>query len=166
MSYNIGDKVIHSSHGFAEIVNIESKDVAGTRVDYYVVQTRDLLVWIPVASPLKESLRLPAAKNKFADYFSILRAHYLPFSENRMERKNEIHLRLKEGSTESICSLIRDLSYYRKNKKLNEYECSIYERAVKMLIDEWQYAMSTTQQQATKELNTLLDESNTLSVQR
>jgi RNA polymerase-interacting CarD/CdnL/TRCF family regulator len=163
MSFQIGDKVIHSTHGFAEIINIESKVVAGSTVDYYVVQTKDLLVWIPVTSQAKESLRLPTEKNKFMDLFSILRGHYAPFPENRMERKSEIHVRLNAGSAESICSLIRDLSFYRKNKKLNEYESSIYQRAVKMLIDEWQYSLATTPQQATKELNTLLDESDTVS---
>jgi CarD family transcriptional regulator len=159
MKFQIGDKVIHSAHGFAEIINLESKEVAGTSLNYYVVQTHDLRLWIPVENGQKDSLRLPTAKNGFDALFSILRAHYEPFSENRMERKTQIHARINEGNSESICGLIRDLSFYRKNKKLNEYESLIYERAVRVLIDEWQYSLSIPPVQASKELNVLLDES-------
>jgi hypothetical protein len=63
MSYSIGDKVIHSTHGFAEIINVESKEVLGVSSRYYVIQTRSLLLWIPIFSQNKESIRLPNLLN-------------------------------------------------------------------------------------------------------
>jgi RNA polymerase-interacting CarD/CdnL/TRCF family regulator len=163
MTYQIGDKVIHSTQGFGEIINIESKEVAGVTADYYVVKTKDLLLWIPIASSNKESLRLPTSKNRFSALMDILRSHNLPLSNNRNERKSQIHDRLSDGATESMCGLIRDLSYCRKNQKLNDTETSIFKRAVSKLIDEWQYAMSIPPSQALGELNVLLDESFTVS---
>jgi RNA polymerase-interacting CarD/CdnL/TRCF family regulator len=163
MSFHIGDKVIHSNHGFAEIVNIESKVVSGNSSEYYVVQTKNLILWSPVLHPVQGNLRLPTSKSKFIDLVTILRSHCLPFSEFRKERKSQIHTRINDGATESTCSLIRDLSFCQRNRKLNEYESSIFKRAVNMLIDEWQYSMSITQAQASLELNALLDESYSLS---
>jgi RNA polymerase-interacting CarD/CdnL/TRCF family regulator len=163
MSFHIGDKVIHSTHGFAEIINIESKEVSGISSEYYVVQTRTLLLWIPLISQIKESLRLPTSKSEFANLIDILRSHNLPFPEHRNERKSQIHNMLTDGATESICSLIRDLSFCRKNNKLNDTESSIYKSAVIKLIDEWQFSMSISQAQALGELNSLLDESYLLS---
>jgi CarD family transcriptional regulator len=164
MSFHVGDKVIHSTHGFAEIINVESKNVSGNPSDYYVVQTKTLILWIPVINSIQSNLRLPTAKSDFSDLRTILRSHCLPFSEFRNERKAQIHTRVNDGATESTCSLIRDLSFCRRNKKLNEYESTIYKRAVNMLLDEWQYSMSVTQIQATLELNALLDESYSLSL--
>jgi RNA polymerase-interacting CarD/CdnL/TRCF family regulator len=163
MSFQIGDKVIHSTHGFAEIVNVESKVVSGTSSEYYVVQTKNLMIWIPVLNPAQDNLRLPTSKSNFTDMWAILRSHSLPFSEFRKERRSQIHNRITGGATESTCGLIRDLSFCRKNGKINEYESSIYKRAVGMLMDEWQYSMSVTQAQASLELNALLDESFSLS---
>jgi len=163
MSFQIGDKVIHSTHGFAEIINVESKEVSGICSEYYVVQTRSLILWIPLISQTKESLRLPTTKSKFINLIDILRSHNLPFPEKRNERKSHIHNMLTDGATESICGLIRDLSFCRKNKRLNDTETSIYKSAVIKLIDEWQYSMSISQAQAIGELNSLLDESYLLS---
>jgi CarD family transcriptional regulator len=163
MSFQIGDKVIHATHGFAEIVNVESKEVSGTSSEYYVVQTKNLMLWIPVLNPAQGNLRLPASKTNFVDLLTILRSHCLPFSEFRKERRSQIHNRITDGATESTCGLIRDLSFCRKNGKINEYESTIYKRAVNMLMDEWQYSMSVTLAQASLELNALLDESFSLS---
>jgi RNA polymerase-interacting CarD/CdnL/TRCF family regulator len=159
MSFQIGDKVIHAVQGFGEIINIESKEVSGITSEYYVVKTRDLLLWIPMTTQLKESLRLPTSKNNFGNLLDILRSHNLPFSKNRNERKLQIHNMLTSGATESICGLIRDLSFYRKNQKLNDTDTYIYKSAVGKLIDEWKYSMSISQAQAIGELNILLDES-------
>lgn len=164
MLYQIGDKVIHSIHGFAEIINVESKEVSGITSEYYVVKTRSLILWIPLISKTKESLRLPTSKSKFNTLVDILRSHNLSFSKNRNERNLQIRNMLTDGATESICVLIRDLSFCRKSNKLNETDTSIYKSAICKLIDEWQYSMSISQAQAITELNSLLEESYTISL--
>ena len=121
------------------------------------------MLWIPLISSAKESLRFPTSKIKFAALLDILRSHNLPFPANRNERKMQIHHKLTDGAAESTCGLIRDLSFCRKNKKLNDTETSIYKSAVSGLIDEWKYSMSISEAQATGELNSLLDESYSLS---
>jgi RNA polymerase-interacting CarD/CdnL/TRCF family regulator len=164
MSFQIGDKVIHATHGFAEIMNIEAKVVAGIVSDYYVVKTSTLRLWIPINGANGDTLRSPTSKTNFNTLYNILRSHRLPFSENRNERRSQVLSRAHDGATESTCSLIRDLSFCRKNRKLNEFETVIYKRAVNNLIEEWKYAMSISQVQANLELNLLLDESYTLSL--
>jgi CarD family transcriptional regulator len=163
VDFHVGDKVIHSSHGLAEIVDMESKEISGAVTRCYVVRTKDLTIWIPVGQSENGSLRMPASRSEFERLFQILRARYAPFSDNRMERKTQIHSRIKEGNSGSLCRLVRDLSYYNKTKKLNDTEGTILERASNWLVDEWQFAMSVSQTQAKKELNQLLDESFRIS---
>jgi RNA polymerase-interacting CarD/CdnL/TRCF family regulator len=150
--------------GFAEITGIESKEVAGVATDYYVVQTKKLMLWIPVNSPSQDTLRLPTEKSDFPNLFDILRSHRLPFSVNRNERKFYIHKMLNDGAIQSICSLIRDLSFFRKNNKLNDTDSAIYKSAVGKLLDEWKYSMAVSQEEANTQLNTLLSESYSLSI--
>ncbi|MBN2085968.1 MAG: hypothetical protein JW748_12180 [Anaerolineales bacterium] len=165
MAFQIGDKVIHATHGIADIINVESKEVSGVSSEYYVVQTRSLILWIPLIQQLKSSLRPPTSRSGFSSLLEILRSRNTPLPENRNERRSHIHSRLTDGAVESVCGLIRDLSFCRKNKKLNDTETSIYKSAVLKLLEEWQYSMSVSQAQATRELNTLLDESYVLSLQ-
>jgi CarD family transcriptional regulator len=164
MSFHIGDKVIHAIHGFAEITDIEAKVVSGITSEYYVVKTNTLHLWIPINGSNRDTLRPPVSKTNFINLYDILRSHCSPFSENRNERRSQVSSRINDGATESTCGLIRDLSFCRKNKKLNEFESVIYKRAVNNLIDEWKYTMSISQVQANLELNLLLDESYTLSL--
>jgi RNA polymerase-interacting CarD/CdnL/TRCF family regulator len=164
MDFHVGDKVIHSSYGLVEIVDMENKEVSGTVTLFYVVKTKDMTVWIPVHAEDPGSLRSPASRPEFEKFFSILRDRYAPFSDNRMERKAQIHTRLREGNSGSVCRLVRDLSFYRRNKKLNEYETSIFERTVTSLVDEWQYSMAVPPAKARSDLTQLLDESYTKSM--
>jgi RNA polymerase-interacting CarD/CdnL/TRCF family regulator len=164
MDFQVGDKVIHTAYGLVEIVDLEKKEVAGTVTLFYVVKAKDMTVWIPVHAEDRVSLRPPASKPEFEKFFSILRDRYNPFSENRMERKAQIHTRLQEGNSGSVCRLVRDLSFYRRNKKLNEYETSIFERTVTSLVDEWQYSLAVPPAKARSDLTQLLDESYTKSM--
>jgi RNA polymerase-interacting CarD/CdnL/TRCF family regulator len=166
LSFQIGDKVIHSVQGFGEIINIESKEISGKSSLYYVVKTRDLILWVPISSNNNSSLRYPTRRVNFSALIDILRSHNNPFSKFRNERKSQINTMLTSGGTESICRLIRDLSFYRKTQKLNDTDTYIFKSAVNKLIDEWQYAMSISTEQAIVELNSLLDESYAASIHK
>jgi CarD family transcriptional regulator len=163
MDYKVGDKVIHHSFGFAEIIKIEEKEIAGKTENYYVVKTNDMLIWIPSSPPNAGKLRTPSTKKDFLGLFNILRSEHSPFSLERMSRKTEIQSMFAEGSTTSLCKLIRDLSFYKAKKPLNEYENSVFERAIQIIIDEWRYAFDISQAQAKTDLNKLLTESHSLS---
>jgi RNA polymerase-interacting CarD/CdnL/TRCF family regulator len=163
MTYNIGDKVIHYNFGFSEIIGVEEKMISGVSQKYYVVRTNGMLLWIPYQTEETSKLRPPSSRNEFNKFFSILRSKYSPLSSERNVRKSQIQGRFVNGSTESICTLIRDLSFYKNQKKLNEYDSSIFERAIHNLIDEWGYAFNIPQAQARVELNKLLLESYSAS---
>jgi CarD family transcriptional regulator len=163
MAYQIGDKVIHSSFGFSEIIGIENKEISGKQQPYYVVKTKDMLIWIPVAENPSGKLRLPSTQKELHDCFIILRSKYDPLSTDRSTRKSSIHTRYTVGTITSLCELIRDLSFYKVQNKINEYEKSILDRAILVLIDEWGFSFNIPAAQARSELNRLLGESYAIS---
>ena len=79
-----------------------------------------------------------------------------------MERKGQLTERLREGSLESICQLIRDLRSFSYKKKLNESDTQILERACKMLLDEWHLSLAIPVPEAQRELDRLLEEGRNL----
>jgi CarD family transcriptional regulator len=164
MTFHIGEKVIHSLFGFAEIIGIENKDIQGVSQQYYVVKTKKLLIWVPTSEKITSKLRLPSSKKDLFSCFEILKAKYSPFSSDRRERKTNIRTKLNIGSLISLCELIRDLSFYKSQNKINNTEKSILEEAILILMDEWGYAFNISNSQARGELNKLLSESHASSV--
>jgi RNA polymerase-interacting CarD/CdnL/TRCF family regulator len=158
MNFQVGDTVIHSSHGLAEVVGLEEKAVAGENILFYVVQARDLTIWIPSNGTDKGTLRRPTGKNEFKTLLAILGGTCDPLSSDRMERKGQLHKRMHEGNTESVCRLIRDLSFYRLTNKMNENDSAVLERAQNTLLDEWSYSQSVPLPQAKSDLKHILEE--------
>ena len=120
MDFHVGDKVIHSAHGMADIVKKEKKEISGVRTQYYVVRTKDLTIWIPVENTGNGSLRMPSSRSAFKRLFPILRARYQPFSKNRLERKSQIQSRIKEGNSEALCHLVDPTPHPRGLHRLRE----------------------------------------------
>jgi len=137
---------------------MDEKNISGKSALYYVVQIRDLTLWVPVDGGDQHSLRLPTSTREFRKLLKILRSPGEKISEDRYERKTQLSERLREGTLESICSIIRDLTTYSYVKKLNDNDAALLERTKKFLLDEWKISLSVPLGDAQRELDLLLEE--------
>jgi RNA polymerase-interacting CarD/CdnL/TRCF family regulator len=157
MDYQVGDKIIHSYFGLGEIVQMDEKFIHERQMLCYVVRTRDLTIWVTADNPDESSIRPPTPRCDFEKLFAILRSPGGPLPIDRYERKTHLIERMKDGNLSSICSVIRDLAFYRREKKLNDYDKSTLERAQNFLLSEWVYSLSVSLVQANSELMKLLE---------
>jgi len=157
MEFHVGDKVVHRAYGVGEIVQFDKKNVGGQVVSYYVVQTRNLTVWVPVNGGGDQSLRLPTRPREFKKAFKVLSSAGEQLSTDRFERKTHLSEQLRKGTIESTCRVIRDLSLYGRIKKLNDNDVSIMERAQSILLEEWILSLSVPLSEAQQELKHFLD---------
>jgi RNA polymerase-interacting CarD/CdnL/TRCF family regulator len=165
MNYKIGDKVIHTSFGFAEIIGIENKVVSGMSQKYYVAKTKEMEIWVPISENDHPSkIRLPSSIFEFQDCFKILKSKYTPLSPDRNIRKTSINSKNNIGTINASCELIRDLSNYKIQNKINDNEKTILEKAILVLLDEWGFVFNIPSSQARSELNKLLNESYANSI--
>ena len=156
MDFQVGDKIIHSYFGLGEIVQMDEKFIHERQMLCYVVRTRDLTIWVTADNPDESSIRLPTPGSDFENLFDILRSPGKPLPIDRYERKTHLNERMKDGNLSSICTVIRDLAFYRRGKKLNDYDKSTLERAQSFLLSEWMYSLSVSLVQANNELTQLL----------
>lgn len=148
MEYQVGDKVIHSIHGLGEIVQIEEKIIHDLPAVCYIFQTDSLTIWIPIDDPQQHSLRLPASPDEFVGLSGILSSPSNTLLEDRLLRKEQLMVLLRDGQLRSICEVVRDLSRFKRSKKLNDQEKFILERATNSLLVEWAYSLEVTPAQA------------------
>ena len=160
MEYQVGDKVIHWTYGLGEIVELDEKVLAGQTTSYYVVRIGDMSIWVPVDQMNGDSLRLPTPAHDFDRLFAILGSPGEPLSDDRLERKTQLQKKMHDGRPESICEVVRDLSFANHTKKLNENDAAILYRAKSLLLSEWGISLSVPINQAEDALNSLLGENN------
>jgi RNA polymerase-interacting CarD/CdnL/TRCF family regulator len=156
MGFCIGDKVFHCTFGLGEITQIEEKVINGHLSRCYVIQLNDMTIWIPTDDTGQSSLRSPTPPDEFIKTLPILSSPNEILLEDRVLRKKQLTDQLKDGHLASICRVVRDLTYYGRNSKLNDQEKSILERAVKSLLTEWTFTLGTPQNQAHQAMESML----------
>jgi RNA polymerase-interacting CarD/CdnL/TRCF family regulator len=156
MSFRIGDQVIHCTFGLGEITQIEEKTINGHLTNCYVVKITDMTIWVPTGEPEQNSLRTPTPPEEFMKTLPILTSPTEILLEDRVLRKNQLMDQLKDGKLASICRVVRDLTHYQRNSKLNDQEKSILDRAVKSLLTEWTLSLGTPQNLAYQAMESML----------
>ncbi len=159
MEFRAGDKVVHNMYGPGEVLRLEEKELQGQTEMCYVVQVKDLTLWVPVNQAVPGRLRVLTSRDEFEALFSVLRATPQEISTDRFDRKTQLTDQLRSGAIRSVCEVVRDLNYHRRTKKLNDVDLAILERAQSFLLAEWRMAFSISQSEAERELKQLLDES-------
>jgi len=158
MEFQSGDKVVHCVYGVGEIIQIEKKILAGRSVSYYRVQIRDLTLWVPINGTGRQSLRLPTSASQFEERLQVLGSTGELLSEDRLERKTQLAEQMKNGTLESLCCVIRDITSYGRSKKLNDNDHTILERAKNLLLEEWVLSLSVPLPEAQRDLRQILED--------
>jgi RNA polymerase-interacting CarD/CdnL/TRCF family regulator len=160
MDFQVGDQVVHSSYGPGEIVQMDEKVLSGHKHKYYVVQIKDLTLYVPADEETNTSLRTPTPASQFKSLFAIMSGAGDALSENRLERKAQLTEIMRDGTLVSICRVIRDLTYYSRTKKLSETDAALLERARNFLLTEWQVSLDVPYSKAEQDLRQLLADSH------
>jgi len=158
MNFHTGDTVMHWTYGIGQIVNLEERDLSGSKTLYYAVQVRDMTVWVPADSKVGSRLRTPTPKFRFKRLLAVLSGPSEPLPEDRLERKARLLELLQDGRPESLCQVIRDLSAYQKQKSgpINDNDQMVLKQSRNTLLGEWGFVLSITHAQAELELHHLL----------
>lgn len=154
--YVVGEQVIHWSFGSGVIVELDEKMLSGRTRQYYVVQTRDLMLWVPITESGESSLRKLTPAKDFPKLLRILAGPGEPLPADRFVRRTQLSQMVKDGTLESICQVIRDLVNFRREKKMNDYDGAILERATNFLVDEWSTALNLPEDEVKQELSEIL----------
>lgn len=156
MDFHIGDTVVHWTYGLGHVIRLEERAVSGQNTLYYAVEVGDMTVWVPADDQLQKRLRPPTPGTKFKRLFAILSGPSRPLPEDRHERKLHMLELLRDGSAESLCRVIRDLSAYAQVRPLNDNDQAIMKRLQTALLSEWGFALSVAPQEAEQHLRRLL----------
>lgn len=161
MTFQLNDQVVHPYHGLGEIEEIVTKTFPGVaEQQYYEVAFPSTTVWVPVDTGSTGSLRLVTPSQELDRYRSVLRSRPNPVNEDHRQRRVEITDQLKLGSFQILCEIVRDLTFYGWHKPLRDLDAALLRRAREGLNQEWAAAEGVSLQEATAEIDVLLQEAH------
>lgn len=157
MQFKIGDPVVLPAHGIGHIREIEEKDFSeqGTRL-YYKIALSKHSVWIPVEAQEESGLRLVTVKDELNDYRALLKSPPVPLEKNHHRRHLELVSRLKQGTFQIICEVVRDLTAWSWRKPLGQTDTVLLQKTRRSLYQEWATAAGVSTTEAIKEIDALL----------
>lgn len=157
MQFKIGDRIVHPSYGIGHIVDIEEKRFAQREAQwYYKVMLPKRTLWLPVETQEASGLRLITAKSELEQYRTLLKSPPTPLEKNHHRRHPVLVSRLREGSFQALCEVVRDLTAWGWRKPLGRTDAATLQKAQDSLYREWATAAGVSTTEAIKEINSLL----------
>ena len=139
MSFKVGDKAVHPSHGVGEVSNIETLEIAGRKTQFYVLKILDSGMTVKVATDAAKrlGLRTLIARKDVKKVLEILAANEVAVNSQPWNRRyREYTEMLNSGSPFEVAKVLRDLYRLKSDKELSFGERSLLDKARSRLITE------------------------------
>lgn len=151
--YTKGDWIVHLYHGVGQVKGVVKREVEGETLRYYRVKTDNSTLFIPVEELDDERMRPAADKKALKEAMEVLEQLPKEMAPDHNERRRRIRDVKSDGSLAEMMRLVRDLSWRRYDKKLNNTEERALRRFKDRLLNEWSVAMGVSKEEARRELN-------------
>jgi RNA polymerase-interacting CarD/CdnL/TRCF family regulator len=155
MQLKIGDLVVHHAFGIGHIVEIEEKQFSEKEAArlYYKITRRKETMWIWVEAG---GLRLVTVQSELDPYRDLLKSVPVFLNTNHQQRHLELVSRLKQGSFQGMCEVVRDLTAWNWREPLDRTDMTTLQKARESLYQEWATAAGVSTIEAIKEIDSLL----------
>lgn len=136
--YEVGDMVCYPMHGAGIIVDIEEKNILGSKEKYFIVKLPigSMKVMIPVKNAEKIGIRAIIDKDKLKDVVEVLKDEPTKMSSNWNKRVRDNTAILKEGDIFEVAKVYRNLKSLDDKKNLSTGEKKILHDTKNILMSE------------------------------
>ena len=155
-SFRKGDWVSHLQYGVGQVEGKEKKTLGGESLEYFKVQTRNGVYWIPTDNLDPERIRPVVSENNLQKAIAILESPAEAMAGKHTDRKKRIDEVTEKGDLAGFCALLRDLHGKRADGKLNTTEQRAHTAIKKKIAAEWSATREIAVQVANKEINKIL----------
>ncbi|MFO0678207.1 MAG: CarD family transcriptional regulator [Polyangiaceae bacterium] len=157
-AFKVGDKAVYPLRGVAEVVQIEEKDIAGSRQRFYVLRILDTdhRVMVPVSNASAVGLRQVINEMEIAEIFDILRERTIAFDNQTWNRRYRGFMdKIKTGSIYDAAEVLRDLYRLKSDKQLSFGERRMLDTARGLIVKEIAIAREQTEEAVKTEIESI-----------
>ena len=160
VQFKKGDKAVYPAQGVAEVVDIEEKDIAGNRQQFYVLKILDTdrKIMVPVKNADAVGLRQVISEQEIQEIFDILRERTIAFDNQTWNRRYRGFMdKIKTGSVYDVAEVLRDLYRLKAEKSLSFGERQMLEKARSLIVKEIAVARRKSEDHIQSEIETIFE---------
>jgi CarD family transcriptional regulator len=153
--FKVGDLAVYPAHGVGVIESIESKDISGTKQDFYIMRILDnnMIIMIPLGNVNNVGLRQVIPAGAVPKIFDILKGRETVADNQTWNRRYREYMdKIKTGSVFELAEVLRDLCVLRVDKELSFGERKMLDTARNLLVKEISIAKDVDESQVEKDI--------------
>jgi len=160
MTFKIGDKAVHPSLGVGEVMGIQSKDIAGKDMRFYVLKivSSGATVMVATEAARRVGLRKPISRKQAKEVVEVLKQDEVAVTTQPWNRRQREYTEmLNSGSPIEVAKVLRDLYRLKSGKELSFGERRLLDQARNLLITELALARRCKQTTVENEIQGILE---------
>jgi CarD family transcriptional regulator len=137
--FKVGDCAVYPAHGVAEVVAIETREIASHKKDFYVLRIvhSDMKLMIPLDGADRVGLRQVVTPEVAEQVFEILRSDDIAVKPGPWNRRFREYTELvNSGDLTEVAKVYRDLLRVRPDRELSYGERRLLEQSKNLLVAE------------------------------
>jgi CarD family transcriptional regulator len=156
--FTTGDLVVYPTHGVGKIVGIETQEIAGHRLNVFVVHfDKDrMTLRVPLAKAKVSGLRRLSSRKEMDAALAKLRGRSRAKRTMWSRRAQEYQAKIASGDPASIAEVVRDLYRNVGQPEQSYSERQIYQAALDRLVREFAAVERIDESTATQRVEQLL----------
>jgi CarD family transcriptional regulator len=153
--FKVGDIVVYPAHGVSEVESIETREISGNKISFFILKGLDtqMTVMVPVTNVKNVGIRELIDNKGIEKVMGILRERSVSVDNQTWNRRYREYMeKIKSGSAFEIAEVLRDLNILKRGKELSFGERKMYDTARNLLVNE----VSTSKKIDRKEVEKML----------
>ena len=156
--FNKGDLAVYPAHGVGCIEAIESKEINGENMNFYMMKIIEngMVIMIPTSKVESVGLRDIIPENEIPQVYKIMQKKtQIADNQTWNRRYREYMDKIKTGSIYDVAEVFRDLFHLKLEKDLSFGERKLLDTAQSLLVQELSTAKSINEQEMITEIENL-----------
>ncbi len=158
LSFKIGELVVYPAHGVGRITNIEEQEIAGARLELYIVdfEKEKLRLKVPTGRAEQKGMRRLADKALIEQALRVLKGRARIKRTMWSRRAQEYDAKINSGDLIAVAEVVRDLYRSERQPEQSYSERQLFEQALERMAREIAAVKKIDDDQGIKELEDYL----------
>lgn len=158
LSFKIGELVVYPAHGVGRIVQIEEQEIAGAKLELYIVDfdKEKLRLKVPTGRAEQKGMRRLSDKGQIDQALKVLKGRARIKRTMWSRRAQEYDAKINSGDLIAVAEVVRDLYRSERQPEQSYSERQLFEQALERMAREIAAVKKIDDDQAVKELEEFL----------
>ena len=158
LSFKVHDLIVYPAHGVGRITNIEEQEIAGARLELYIVdfEKEKLRLKVPTGRAEQKGMRRLSDKGQIEQALKVLKGRARIKRTMWSRRAQEYDAKINSGDLISVAEVVRDLYRSERQPEQSYSERQLFEQALERMAREIAAVRKIDDDQSIKELEDYL----------